>query len=130
MCMCSCTDLPVGLSEQPTQCCLYSVSLERCEIAPEGNTEQERTRGITPQNNECMWGCVCVGGGGGGGGFTFFISDMEVRRVVLLEMLWVTCIFRTWRLIPEWSDICSGDNCSCDDNYDNKELEWGWLLGF
>ena len=23
------------------------------------------------------------------------------------------------------SNICSGDNCSCDDISDNKELEWG-----
>ena len=27
--------------------------------------------------------------------------------------------------VPWWSDICSGDNCSCNDISDNKELEWG-----
>ena len=35
-----------------------------------------------------------------------------------------------YTLIIRWSDICSGDNCSCDDISDNKELEWGWWLGF
>ena len=24
-----------------------------------------------------------------------------------------------------WSDICSSDNCSCDDISNNRELEWG-----
>ena len=32
--------------------------------------------------------------------------------------------------VEGWSDICSGDSCSCDDISDNKELEWGWWLGF
>ena len=25
----------------------------------------------------------------------------------------------------DWSDICSGDNCSCNDISDHKESEWG-----
>ena len=25
-----------------------------------------------------------------------------------------------------WFHICSGDNCSCDDIYNNKELQGGW----
>ena len=33
-------------------------------------------------------------------------------------------------IIFRWSNIYSGDNCSCNHIFDNKELEWWWWLGF
>ena len=29
-----------------------------------------------------------------------------------------------------WFDICSSDNCSCNNISKNRELEWGYWLGF